>query len=431
MKKLLLVFFLVFLCISSFAQEEINEGGISNSLDSEETTEEDPFADLFGTVEDVVVENQEPATPISIPTETESSKESPNIFFKPLTFSGHMEAQVGLAGDFVNSKFDGTGFLLFKNDLNLTARASKNLAIHGSITAQYPNFSLSVSSLYFDYLLLDRVYLSGGKKSTNWGYVQLFNDMSFFDFDFHEAFEDEHKYIPTNILSDSGNMLSLHVQMPVWTGTITGVLLYPLNRKTAPSYKDITFAGSIEMTVWDTAINLFGRKNPSKDSELSANNNFRPPVIGIEAKRTFWGYDVYVQTVVGIRDFNDLDSSSSYDSVISTAGFYRGWDNIVPKIGFNVEFQHIYAPNGEYVHTYQSAFLGGLSSLGRKKNMKLGLGWNHRYVINEGELTLAFTVSNILPHANWKAGLDMEYGEVYSPVPKFTLATSLELILDY
>ena len=61
----------------------------------------------------------------------------------------------------------------------------------------------------------------------------------------------------------------------------------------------------------------------------------------------------------------------------------------------------------------------------------MALDWNHQYVLNEGELKLGLTVNNILPHANWKAGLEMLYGEAYGAIPKFTLATSIVLLMDY
>lgn len=391
---------------------------------------EDLFADLFSDAEDVLVENQEPANPIST-TQTPKTEPATNLFYKPLTFSGHMEAEVGVASEFTSEERNAAGFLLFKNDLSLTARASKNLAIHGTINVKYPNFALTVDKLYFDYLLLDKVYISGGKKSSSWGYVQLLNEMAFFDFNFHSVLQNEHKYIPTNIMSDSGEMLSFQVQVPVWTGTITGVLLYPIGRTATPQFKDFTYAGSIEMTVWKTAVNFFGRKNPSDDSDLSKDGKYKPPVLGLELKRTILGFDVYGQTVVGIQSLKELKSLAGYESVTSTGGFYRVWDGIIPKIGFNVEFQHVFTPHGERAHTYRTAFLGGLSSMGPKKNIKVGVEWNHLYVVNEGDLSLGLTVSDILPHANWKVGLDMAYGENYRPIPKFTLGTSIVLLMDY
>ena len=214
MRKLVVAIVFLGFTWSIFAQESVSATDDSVNDDTallEETEEvvwEDPFADLFDEAEDISVENQEPATPVSIATTPAPVEDKPkNIFFKPLTFSGHLEAEVGVVGIFHDTKPDFTGALLLKNDLNLSARVSKNLGMTGTVTVQYPNFSLKVSSLYFDYLLLDKVYVSGGMKTINWGYVQLFNDLSFFDFNFHQILKEEKKYIPTNILSDSGNIL--------------------------------------------------------------------------------------------------------------------------------------------------------------------------------------------------------------------------------
>ena len=189
MRKLAVAIVFLGFTWSIFAQESVSATDDSVTDDTsllEETEEvvwEDPFADLFDEAEDISVENQEPATPVSIATTPAPVEDKPkNIFFKPLTFSGHLEAEVGVVGIFHDTKPDFTGALLLKNDLNLSARVSKNLGMTGTVTVQYPNFSLKVSSLYFDYLLLDKVYVSGGMKTINWGYVQLFNDLSFFDF---------------------------------------------------------------------------------------------------------------------------------------------------------------------------------------------------------------------------------------------------------
>lgn len=405
--------------------EEVAEDAISQE---EDFFADDPFADLFNEAEDISVENHEAAAVAAAPTSEESPR---NIFYKPLTFSGRLEAEVGVAGVFQDKQPDFTGFLLLKNELFMSARASKNLGLNGTVTVQYPDFALEVSALYFDYLLLDRVYISGGKKTINWGYVQLFNDFELFDFNFHQELIQEKKYIPTNILSDSEEMISLHIQVPVWTGTISGVMLYPVGVKVVPGINDFVFAGSIEMAFWGTAVNLFGRKNPSLDSELSKDVTYRPPVFGLELKRTVLTVDMYGQVVVGVQDFNALGTQSGYDSIISTAGFYRYWDGISPKVGVSFEYQHEYTPHDDRVHAHRTAFLGGLSGLGPQKNMQLALVWNHQYVVDEGELKVGFIVNNALPHANWKLGLEMLYGQAFAPVPKFTLASSMVLLMDY
>ena len=410
--------------------EALNQEFAEDSVLEDEVWE-DPFADLFNEAEDISVENQEPATPVSIAATAEEEAVPKNIFFKPLTFYGHLEAEVGVSGIFHDAKPQFLGFLLFKNDLSLSARVSKNLGMNGTLSVQYPSFAVNISTLYFDYLLLDKVYVSGGKKTINWGYVQLFNDMSFFDFNFHQEFEQTKKYVPTNILSDSGNMISLHVQLPVWTGTISGVVLYPIGRNTAPGFGDFVYAGSVEIMLWNTAINLFGRKNPSGDRELSANGVHKAPVLGLELKRSAFSVDMYGQVVVGIQNFKALGNKNGYESVISTVGFYRVWDRIRPKIGVSLEYQYVYAPHSATAHIHRTAFLGGLSSLGPKKNMKVALTWNHQYIVNDGSLKLGLTVNNALPHANWKAGLEMAYGQEFGTIPRFTLATSVVLLMDY
>ncbi len=194
--------------------------------------------------------------------------------------------------------------------------------------------------------------------------------------------------------------------------------------------KDLSFAGSFELTMLSTAVNLFGRRNPVEDNALSQNTGYNPSVFGIELKRSVIGFDVYGQTVVGIHDVHVMDTPAGYDSIITTAGLYRLWDGKL-KIGFNFEYQHEYNPQSTVLHTHRTALLGGLSGFGPRRGMKIGFLWRHKYVVDEGDLSLGLTVSNVLPHANWKVGMEMAYGAPFRPVPKFTLATSVVLVLDY
>lgn len=400
----------------------------AGSLPAEVYSEEDPFADLFGEANDIVVESQD--APLPEPADGPAT-EHPDPFFKPLSFFGHLKAEAGVAGFYEDGTFDGTGLFLFKNEFGMTARASKYLGMKGTLVVQYPDFSLSVGSLYFDYLLLDKIYISGGKKPVNWGYILLFSDLSLFDFSIQKNWLEETEYVPTNILSDSEDMISLHIQIPVWTGAISGVVLYPIeSARDIPSMKDLSFAGSFELTMLSTAVNLFGRRNPVEDNVRSQNTEYNPSVFGIELKRSVIGFDVYGQTVVGIHDVHVMDTPAGYDSIITTAGLYRLWDGKL-KIGFNFEYQHEYNPQSTVLHTHRTALLGGLSGFGPRRGMKIGFLWRHKYVVDEGDLSLGLTVSNVLPHANWKVGMEMAYGDPFRPVPKFTLATSVVLVLDY
>ena len=134
------IVFVGFIC-GVFAQESIpvtgdyeanNQEFVEDSAPQDEVWE-DPFADLFNEAEDISVENQEPATPVSIAAASTEESVPKNIFFKPLTFYGHLEAEVGVSGVFHNAKPQFSGFLLFKNDLSLSARVSKNLGMNGTL----------------------------------------------------------------------------------------------------------------------------------------------------------------------------------------------------------------------------------------------------------------------------------------------------------
>lgn len=407
MKKIISTLILLILCLNIFAQEEF-----------------DDFDSLFEDAGDISVEEVAPAL-TSVETNTENpSNQKNNSFFKPLTFSGYLEGEVGLAFLY-NQKPDITGYFDFLNDLYFSARASKNLAIKGTVRTELPDFGISLRELYFDYLIFDRIYITAGKKTISWGYVRLFSNS-----DSYGDSTDLYGPLLTDIMTDTSGAILTQVQLPIFTGTINAVAFYKGSMKTTPSWKDFSLAGSIEMTLLNTSVNLFGRKYPSKEGNLSA--QYKAPILGLEMKRTILSTDFYVQGQTSIKDFNKMNSFLGYEQFVVTGGFYRWWDNIIPKIGFNIEYQFIYMPNEIDSTAHRIAFAGGLGSLGKKKNMKIGLEWNHNVLAESGNVVLGFIVSGILPHAEWKTGLETTYGSLYTDrIPKIKLGSTIKVQMNY
>ena len=70
----------------------------------------------------------------------------------------------------------------------MNARASDIFGIRATLKTQFPQFAISLHEIYFDYLLLDFLYIQAGKRDITWGNTEL---------------------IEHNILSDSVNGTSI------------------------------------------------------------------------------------------------------------------------------------------------------------------------------------------------------------------------------
>ncbi len=354
-------------------------------------------------------------------------------FFIPLSFSGHMEGSVGIFDRFSSREQKGYGGIIFDNYLYMTARADKNMGIKGTILTSIPNLTMNVYELYFDYLLLDRVYITAGKKSTTWGYVRIFSDSGdFLKKDINHSNED---VLLTNILYDSLNNISCLIRVPLWTGTVSGLAMCPTSADiNTLDFDSLVFAGSVEMTVLHTSLNLFARKNPKKTEPTAADR----PKLGFEIKRTILGADVYGQAICNVVDWKHMFGSGGIAQIVSTCGLYKWWDTDYPNIGFNIEAQDVYYKESS-AHKMALAFDGGVKQRFFGKVWKFGVTVRHtlfdqtRDTRNYGTASFAINVSGLLPHADWENGLQIEYGE--KPwdfkVPRFTIGTRIKLTLDY
>ena len=389
MKKLLVLILLLATTLgASFAQDSAEEY--------------DDFDDIFsGTTEDIEVEQSAPVITTVSQTPSASS----------LSITGHFDGNVGLTATIID-KPDFGGYLDLKNLLYLNVKPSPVIGIHGALETSLSNkFTLDVNYLYFDYMLLNRVFISAGKKSVSWGYMRLFTNC--------------------NIMADTNSKLNAEFRFPWSTGTATFVGCYDYALlSNSPSYKDISYALSLEQTIGHTSVNLFGKLYGQSEKNGDVHKN---PIAGLEAKRTFFGYDAYVQGYTRIADFNSLGKTTGYENVTATAGFYKLWDGFDPNLGINIEYQYIWTPGAAgttgYVHNNEIFVQGGIKRIGKKKNMKGAVEWKHNFNSNAGSFTGAFIIDGVLPYASWKNGVKVEY--TTAAKPKFTLGTTISMALDY
>lgn len=341
--------------------------------------EADDFDSIFDdTGGDVEVEQTTPVIPAA------SSSNS------GISFTGHFAGDVGLSAIIIE-KPDFGGYISLDNTLYMTVRPAPVVNIYGALNTSLSNkFSLDLSYLYFDYMLFDRVFISAGKKNLSWGYTRLFKN--------------------GNIMEDTNGQLNAEFRFPWSTGTFTFVGAYDYKLLSDnPSYKDISYAFSLEQTLLHTSVNLFAKING-----LS--------LAGLEIKRTLFGFDCYGQAYVNIADYKKLNQKAGYGQVTATAGFYKLWDGFDPNLGINIEYQ--------YSGNHKIALQGGIKRIGKRKNMKAGIDWNHDFTSKDGNVTAAFIIDGVLPYASWKNAVSVDYGPATGKT-KFTLGSVISLSLDY
>ncbi|MCR4899952.1 MAG: hypothetical protein K5907_03955 [Treponema sp.] len=364
---------------------------------AQEEEEEDDFDAMFAEATgDVEVEQSAPVLPAAGSSGLSSL----------IGLSGHFDADLGLSA-LILDKPDFGGYLSLNNSLYMNVSPNPVVSIHGGIGTSLSNkFSLGLSHIYFDYLLFDRIFISAGLKGVSWGYVRMMSE--------------------GNVMADTNGMLNAEVRYPWSTGTFTFVGAYNYAALTPnPSYTNITMAASLEQTIGHTSVNLFGKKY--------GNSEKKSPLAGLEVKRTIFGFDTYAQGVVRFNNLKKLDSKAGYQNVCAIAGFYRLWDGFDPNIGINIEYNYVYIPNpskDEKAHNNKIALQWGIKRIGKNKNMKGAIDWNHNFTSGDGNLVAAYIFDGILPYASWRNAVSVDYGRSYKR-PQFKMATTISLSLDY
>ncbi len=390
-----------------------------SEIESENLSEFDDLDLLFEDAEDldgpVVDEDKKADTPIQIVA---------SAFSSMVHFSGHFSGDIGLlyVKDNDEDKDNNfTGFLSLNNTLNMTVSPIDIFAIRGSVDTGIGNgFNISVSSLYFDYLLWNHIYISAGKRGVSWGNLRLFNS-GYYGGETHSGglYCTGPKHV--DIFAEDGAMLALQISYPWSFGTLTFATTGSVSSSIKPD--DFNYYGSLEVSIFNTNFNLYA-KRPAKNTEPK-----RTEIFGLEVKRTILGFDTYAQGIVRVKDFKNLNHSTGYDYIVATAGIYRLFDSFDPNIGFNIEFQHEY-DGPTRTHYNRVAFEGGVKRIGKQKNMKVGVLSHYTITEKHGFSGLNFVVSGILPYVDWSTKFAIGYGSKYT-APIFMISSSLSIALDY
>lgn len=419
-----LVFFAFLFPIFSEDTEDTSE-----SVPAEESYE-DPLADLFD--ENSIFDDVEDVEAVIIEEKPEKGEVVIAIdeWKIPLKITGYMEADVGAGAIRENGETEKTGYFSFTNYLYFTARPDKCISINGSMKTYMPGSSVNFSlyELYFTYILLDKVFITAGKKKTTWGYTRLFTSYKENDTD------DDRGGFSSDILYDSLNGTSMLLNVPVGTfANFSAFSLYTDSGSSSSqmSMKDMSFAASAEFTVFSTAINFFARKYPSETGNHSS--EYKRPLLGSEIKKTILGTDFYVQGIGTIDNaslLKDVDVLAFYDLIL-TCGFYRKWENF----GLNVEYQEDYITNSKEHYRATAYDIYGRIKY-KNKSIKIGASGSHIQKDasgnNYGYVKPGVILSGFFPYADLNTGLKIQYGDTSSYVsPKLTFGSYLAISMNY
>ncbi len=420
-KRSVIIILFSFLLLSLAAQT--SEDSVNSDLitDTTETELQDDFDSIFEEAQDleepVVDEAPEANTPLQIIT---------SAFSSMVHFSGNFNGDVGIAYAHLRDEEEGddnvSGFFSLKNTLNMTVTPVSSFAVRGSLYTGIDNgFTIDVPYFYFDYLLLDRIYISAGKKGISWGNIRLFNS-DYYGCETHSGGLYSTGPAHADIFSEDDAPLAMDLRYPWSWGTIT--LAATGNYTNAVQPNNFNYYGSFEFSVLNTNFNLYA-KRPAKNTEPEKNE-----LLGLEIKRTILGFDAYAQGIVRVKDIKSLNSPEGYDYVVATAGFYRLFESFEPNLGFNIEYQHEYNPSSIEKHYDRLAFEGGLKRIGKRKNIKLGVLSHFNITERHGYSGLNLIVSGILPYADWSSKLAVGYGSKYI-IPTILASTSVSIALNY
>lgn len=333
--------------------------------------------------------------------------------------SGSVNADLGLIGSFENNVFNPGGYLGLESSIYLNIYPNDSFSFHTGITGNikyYPSFSLNC--FYFDYFFLNNIFISAGVKGVTWGYTRLFCDT-----DYYGTGKKGCGPQYTNIMSDSGSYVICQIRYPWENGTLSIIPMCPMWVVNSGKIGASTFeyALSYETTMFHTSVNLFARTGGNK-------GNFNP-LIGLEVKKTIYGFDVYGQGIVKSCDYTKMYETSGYDYLTSTFGFYRLWDAFDPNFGLNFEYQVTRKIQNEFSQQWSHliAFEGGIKRMGPNKNHKIGLYLHHDIIKKNGLIELAYLISSIFPYADWSNAFSISYGANELPVVQFGTAISMDL----
>ena len=293
----------------------------SDSAVSDAGTADGGSEDLFGLFDDAEDSQGVESAPVTTAASSSSSDEKKIDWWGQLNARGGMIFKMFPEGTM-------TPFAMMSNTLGFTAKPFEDFVVRGSFYSEFPEFKFDLTTLYFDYIMNDKLYITAGKTGTAWGNSQIFDTNLLDD-------EGDGKIInPYTDETATGDRFDAIFTLPIWKGEIQGVGMYSIGSEL--SRDNLSFAGRIQYPFGPVSVELFGRKWATSDKY------WMEPAAGMSLTTDIFRNHV---SLWGMTHF-DPDHPLDFGLMRFVGGLSRIIEtNSRGKIGFAAEYQLTYDPD--------------------------------------------------------------------------------------
>ncbi len=278
----------------------------------------DDLAGLFDDVEDVAgVES----TPVTDAASTGSSNE------KKFEWWGHLNASGGLTFQMF-PEGSTSPFATMSNSLGFTAKPFEDFVVRGGFYSEFPSFNFSLTSLYFDYIMNDKLYITAGKTGTGWG------NSNIFDTNILDDEGDGTIVNPYTDETDTGQRFDAIFTLPIWKGEIQALGMYAIGEDISRS--NLSYAAKIQYPIGPVSVELFGRKWATSD------RYWMEPAVGMSITTDIFKNHI---NLWGMTHFDPKDPTA-----LGLMRFVGGISRVIEtdrfgKFGLAAEYQLTYDPD--------------------------------------------------------------------------------------
>ncbi len=381
---------------SIYAQENFASDQEESWDEWSEWDEMDDFDSIFSDASDIEdAEESVPVTPVSVSTDSKSA----------ISFSGSVSANlegIALFAPAQNPSFRLTPAASFSSSLNFTARPSSDLIIHGGISTSFPNFNLSLSSLYADYTMFGKMYITLGNIKPAWGNAFIF-DTNILD---DSAQDKLNSNDVVSFISGPGNSsranFSVIATVPFKAGQFIALAQ---QEGTALSKNNLSYAASVEYPFFGFSFTAFAK---TWTQASKSNGTHKNPAAGLAVTGDLGDWHINLWGAANVQA-SFANPEFKYGRFV--AGVARYWD-ANPKMAVNAEYEFICDNQGavpEYSNRlgvkYALSHLGGSVY---SPSFQAYLNVNKLY----GAVIPAVTVSGVsgLPYAKLNLTMPVFFG---------------------
>jgi hypothetical protein len=343
------------LIIPSYSQDSI--GDLFTDPDQGIIEEGENLESDDSSQSDTIVEQEEP--------------EEPSIFTGSANIKGGMLIGISEWGNPFEDLglWDIAPFGDYGVSLKLDIRPEDYLRFYSSFTTDFPNQTVKVDELFFDYTLADSVFIRAGKFSMTWGQGQIIN--------------------PGDFVSNAINSFALKTFFPLATNGFTAVVMADLE-KLESGFDSASYSGLFDFSLGPVVIGLSSYFDTSVG--LQSSTYIKTPILGIDS------------AIEGVITWGDLTANEVIPQAEILAAFFSefadGKGQIIAEYLFDTSIAN---------------YLGHTLALGiRAKSVlapkwDLGIFWQHEFAFSAGQVIIGMD-GPIAPSVNLALGVPLRYG---------------------